>query len=95
MNPRYKLRYFFEWGGDCLWAENDAAMEKFGYPIFLGDLPLTDETRQFGEALLKRSVIHFDTNGGHVGQSFMIDARIFLERLRFELGPEFEIVDEL
>jgi hypothetical protein len=48
MIPRFKLRYFFEWGGDCLWAANDTAMEKFGYPVFLDDLPLTDETRQYG-----------------------------------------------
>jgi hypothetical protein len=95
MIPRYKLRYFFELGGDCLWAANDAAMEKFGYPVFLDDLPLTDATRQCGAALLERSVMLFDTNGGHVDQSFMIDARIFLERLRSELGPAFEIVDEL
>jgi hypothetical protein len=32
MRAKYKLRYFFDYNcGGCLWSDNDAAYEKFGY----------------------------------------------------------------
>lgn len=28
---KYKMKYWFEWGGTCLWSANDAARKEFGY----------------------------------------------------------------
>lgn len=32
MQPKYKLRYFFDYNcGGCLWSDNEPAYEKFGF----------------------------------------------------------------
>jgi hypothetical protein len=41
----YVLRFVFEWGGTCLWAANDEARERFGYPVDLAQLPIPEELR--------------------------------------------------
>lgn len=87
----YRMRFFFDGcAGHCLWSGNDAASGKYGYPVFLDDLPLSDETKQAGEALLDRAV-----DGATDWPQIVLDARSFIERLRAELGQDFEIVDEL
>ncbi len=46
---KYKFRYWYEWaaGGDCLWAANAAANEKYGYQPCIRDLPLSEELVDF------------------------------------------------
>jgi hypothetical protein len=40
-----RLRNFFDPGGGiCLWSANDAARERFGYPVEARSLPLTENT---------------------------------------------------
>lgn len=46
----YLLRFFFEYGGPCLWAANDEARERFGYPVELSDLPIPEDLRRELEA---------------------------------------------
>jgi hypothetical protein len=41
----YVLRFFFEWGGSCLWAADDAARARLGYPVELSKLPIPEELR--------------------------------------------------
>lgn len=44
---KYKLRFFFEWGGGCLWPGNDVATSAFGDgPLDTSEttLPLSAET---------------------------------------------------
>ena len=44
---KYRLRYSFDPdAGICLWAANDAARERFGYPVDARDLPLPGNTRR-------------------------------------------------
>lgn len=55
----YVLRYFFDPGsGVCLWAENDEAKEKFGYPVEHWELPLSENAKRF----LQHLVAWFDTS---------------------------------
>lgn len=44
---KYKMKYWFEWGGTCLWSANDAANEKFGYPVDEGELPISGKLKNF------------------------------------------------
>ena len=37
----YKLRFWFEHGGTCLWSKNDVACEKYGYAVDFHDLPIS------------------------------------------------------
>lgn len=44
---KYVLKYMYDWcSGTCLWSVNKEADEKYGYPIDLDDLPLSDELRK-------------------------------------------------
>ncbi len=40
----YRLRYVFDYGGGCLWGDNEAAKDRFGYAIDPIALPLSPET---------------------------------------------------
>jgi len=56
---RYRLRYFFDAGsGTCLWAGNDNARGRFGYPVDHCLLPLSDNTRRW----LTHVVAWYDTS---------------------------------
>jgi len=48
---RYRLRYFFDFGGGCLWAANKDAQDRFDYCVDLNCLSLTAETIKTADAL--------------------------------------------
>jgi hypothetical protein len=49
-HPQYRLKYWFEWGGGCLWAADRATGEDFGYCCDLAALGLSaDLRRRIGE----------------------------------------------
>lgn len=55
----YLIRFSFDPGsGVCLWAKNEAAREKFGYPIEHWELPLSENTKRW----LQHLVAWFDTS---------------------------------
>jgi hypothetical protein len=95
----YELRYSFDTGsGICLWPDNDAARERFGYAIELDSLGLPEPVVARGEAL----VIRFDTwmdwdnapdNLWTEAESLQFDhdAQAYLQILRGNLGPDFAV----
>lgn len=100
---KYILRYFFDAGaGICLWANNDAARERFGYPIDLRDLSLSENTWRRANYIMS----WYDTSinweyppdpspwDESEMKEFDAVAQAMLARLRRELGPDFEIIDE-
>ena len=46
-----KLRYFLDWGGDILWAGDDDANIKYGYPANMDLLPISENSRGLIEKL--------------------------------------------
>ncbi len=98
----YVLRFFFGYGGTCLWAANDAARERFGYAVELSDLPVSDELR----AALHAACARFDTSlnwDDPAGPSpwpeedwmeFNRASDEVLAQLRESLGALFEVRDE-
>lgn len=55
----YVIRYQFDPGsGVCLWAENDEAKERFGYPVEHWELPLSENTKRY----LQHLIAWFDTS---------------------------------
>ena len=46
-----KLRYFLDWGGDILWAGDDEASVKYGYPVNMELLSISQESRKLIERL--------------------------------------------
>jgi hypothetical protein len=101
--PNYKLRYFFDPGaGVCLWAGNDNARERFGYPVDPGGLPLCENTQRqifYVIAWYDTSIDWSDPAGPSPWdlderQRFNAAAQRLLGLLRTELGNEFDLVDE-
>ncbi len=47
MKPTYAFRFFFEWGnsGECLWPDNLAARERFGFAPSIEDFPVSEELK--------------------------------------------------
>lgn len=101
---RYALRFFFDPGsGICLWAACPEARERFGYPIEPRQLPLPRAVRE----RINELVDWYDTSVDWeypAGPSLWDDAeqerftraaRQLLAVLRAQLGPDFEIRDEL
>lgn len=99
MPPRYRIRLMFEWGGGCLWCGNDAARDAFDVSDIEDRLPLSDETRRrLGElSVWHDTALDWDDPAGPSPWTADEDARFdraaaeVLERIRAELGPEFEV----
>jgi hypothetical protein len=98
----YRLRYRLEPGaGVCLWATNDAAVERFGDAVDAHDLPLPENTWRRADYL----VAWYDTSvdwsyppdpspwDENESARFDAEAQRFLGVLREQLGPEFEVED--
>ena len=58
-----KLRYFLDWGGDILWAGDDEASDKYGYPVNMELLSISQESRKLIEKLfIIWLLLHKDQN---------------------------------
>lgn len=101
--PTYRLRYFFDPGGGiCLWSANDAARERFGYPIDTRSLPLRENTWRRAAYLCSWHDTSIDWDypadlspwDASERERFNVEAQRLLALLREQLGREFEITDE-
>ena len=101
----YVLRFFFDGGcGDCLWSDNDAALEKFGYPVCLSDLGLSEETIATANKIMRRDFQIAQTEPDVCGVCYafsaeevaahLIEVGDLLSAIRIELGTEYEIIDQ-
>jgi hypothetical protein len=81
-----------------LWSANEAALERFGYPVFLDELGLSERTLSDGKGLIQRLQDNITRESLGYGtipdEQFDSDADAFLDALRRELGPAFELLDE-
>jgi len=90
---RYKIRFFFEYGGDCFWGGDAAAVERYGYPIAPTDLPLPAELAAQCSAMAEQWWLAASVNSEGSFPSREETVRL-IERVRDALGDEFEIIDE-
>lgn len=99
----YRLRYFFSAGSNvCLWAENEAARQKWDYPIDAQRLPLPENTWRFSFHLCAWYDTSIDWSyppnpspwDVRERTNFNLAAQRFLANLREQLGADFEIIDE-
>jgi hypothetical protein len=105
ISPEYALRFFVEWGGGCLWPNNDAAHREFGSgPLDKPDtrLPLTPETvRRCGEVAAWHDTslnLAYPSEPSPWRQPacdrFNEAVRYLLATVRGELGDRFEVTNE-
>ena len=99
--PTYRLRFFFDTGsGVCLWSGNEAARQRYGYPVAPRTLPLPEDTSREMERLITWYDEWMDwasapqPNPSWDEAAFTAAARQLLDKIRRELGPDYEIVDE-
>lgn len=101
----YEIRYFFDLGsGVCLWAKNEDAREKFGYPIEHWELPLSENTNRWIQYLISWFDTSFDWSSPADSDNYWSEeelqrfnqaAKKGLELLRQELpSPQYEFIDE-
>jgi hypothetical protein len=95
----YELRFSFDTGsGICLWPDNDAARERFGFAIHLDMLGLPEMVVAEGQELVGRHDTWMDWDNAPDDlwsdterSQFNHDASAFLEVLRDSLGADFAI----
>ena len=102
--PQYELRYFFDAGsGVCLWSANDDARERFGYPVDIDALGLSQNLRCSALYLVHWYDTSIDWSSPADPSPWSEDERVrfdtaarsFLGGLRQFLGPDFEIRNEV
>lgn len=94
-----KLRYFFDWGGDFLWAADWEAEEKYGYPADTDIMPLSKTTRELAGHLAEMneqcvSARDEDERAELWREYYRLGDELYL-RLVSELGPGVEVLNEL
>lgn len=99
--PMYRLRFFFDTGsGICLWSGNEAARQRYGYPIEPQALPLPEATIHEMEQVTAWYDQRMDwdqapqPNPSWDEAAFAAAARQLLDKMRRELGPDYEVIDE-
>jgi hypothetical protein len=101
---KYRLRFFFDTGaGVCLWPGNDAAREKYDDAIDPRSLPLPEETIEDVERVTAWFDHWMDWANAPApnpdwdeaeNARWEAAARQVLDKLRRQLAPEHEIIDE-
>jgi hypothetical protein len=103
MEEKYRIRYWFEWGGFCLWSDNSKADNEFGSAIYPDDLPLSAATVARIEELATWHDQALNWNSpaypGPWRQAecdrFNQAALELYEIIKAELGADFELVNDL
>jgi hypothetical protein len=99
--PTYRLRFFFDMGsGICLWSGNEAARQRYGYPVEPQALPLPENAIRE----MEKVIAWYDhwMDWGNAPQpdpswdeaAFTAAARQLLDKIRRALGPDYEVIDE-
>jgi hypothetical protein len=102
MTKKYQIRFFFEYGGPCLWGANEFTIDNFGYPIKPEQLPLSQET----VSELKKLIVWYQNSlnwsdpsgpllwGEDECQRFNARAEQIFSALRIELEDDFDLKNE-
>ncbi|MDE1715786.1 hypothetical protein PWG14_25290 [Chromobacterium amazonense] len=100
MAPIYQVRLMFNWYGGCLWCDNEITRSTFCVGPIEDVLPLSEATKR---ELSEMSIWHdqslnqdYPPDPGPWDKEeinrFDAAAHSMMQRLRDELGPDFEIV---
>lgn len=98
---KYKMKYWFEWGGTCLWSANDAARNEFGYAVDEQQLPISQNLKNllwylqaYHENMMDMDNAPDDSPWWTEEDTVMFDKKkkFAYEQLCRELGEEYEIV---
>lgn len=99
----YKMRYWFEHGGFCLWASNKKTNEVYGYAIDFRKLPISNSIKEKLNALEETyvSILDWDCPSNPLLWSykekmdFVKQATSVLDLLKEELGEDYTIQNDV
>lgn len=102
MDAKYRVRFFLDWYSPYLWAANEPARRDFGYGVDPDRYPLSEQAIRRGHELCEWYMTALNQDyppaPGPWRQDecdrFNAAARDFLETIRRELGPDFEVTNE-
>ena len=101
---KYQIRFFFNAGGPCAWSGNKTTKLKFGnYPIEIENLPISNRLKQELSELDIEYGTYLDWREPNAPTlwtkehmiDFMNRATIAYEKLKNELGDEYEVINRL
>lgn len=100
---KFQLTFWFEHGGYCIWGKNSDAKEKYGTAIKNDSLPISEKLVGDLNALEEEYATFLNWEiplapslwTAEHKVDFVRRATIAYERLRNELGPEFEVENEI
>lgn len=95
----YKLKLMFEWGGGTIWCTNDEARKRYDVGAIEEKLPLSQEILEELQHLttLHDEALNWEYPPGPSPwtkkqfEHFEVKASGILDKLRIELGSEYEI----
>ena len=99
----YRMKFWFEHGGGCLWSVNDAAKARYGYKVNIQTLPIDDSLKHDMVSLELRFRTYLDWDDPTAGcqwtamekEVFQRDARTVYERLCAQLGGTYCVENAL
>lgn len=102
MENKYRTRYFFEYGGGCLWSDNENDWDKYGNPINPERLPLSKETLTLIEKLEEQfqTSLNWDEPNGkspwtdREWSQFNEQALVLFNCIKYELRDDFELINK-
>ena len=97
---KYEIRFFFEWGGYCLWSANEQAHNKYGYSIDPSELPLSKKTLEHIKKMgsWHHTALDWDDPGGpspwtqEEWERFWKENKKLREIIKSELGEDFDLI---
>ena len=100
---KYQLRFWFEHGGGCIWGANYEARQKYGYMIENEALLISDSLISELIALENEYATYLDWDyppnpspwTEEHKRTFSDKATLICEKLKNELGSDFDITNEI
>ena len=100
---KYKLKYWFEHGGGCLWSANERTTEKYGYLVAIEKLPFSNEIidklyqleKEYGTYLNWDDPTSPSLWTEEHKSDFLCRAREIYYDLSKELNGDYEVINEV
>ena len=102
-NKKYMIRFWFDYGGICLWSVNKMACDRYGYAIESDKLPISAELLENLNELEDEYHSYLDWNyppspspwTKELKQDFIDRATDIYNVLCRELGNQYEVINDV